>query len=211
MSQQIELWKGAFGDQYQERNLLTDEEVAYRIPFFTQLLQVIYTNCNGGLPDSILEIGAGQGPNMVALDKIALGMRRPLKLYATEANDKARDALQQNSKSTEILNDIPKIPVADLVFTYGVLIHTHPAHLRNLQDKIFNSSKRWVMCAEYFAPETRPLPYRGEKDALWLDDYGSKWVDNYPLRVLGYGFCWKKTTKLDNVTFWLFEKTEKMI
>lgn len=211
MSNQIELWRGPFGDQYQERNLLTDEEVAYRIPFFTQLLQVIYTNCNGALPDSILEIGAGQGPNMVALDKISLGMRRPLKLYATEINDKARDALQQNSKSTEILNDIPKIPVADLVFTYGVLIHTHPAHLRSLQDKIFNSSKRWIMCAEYFAPETRPIPYRGEKDALWLDDYGSKWVDNYPLRVLGYGFCWKKTTKLDDITFWLFEKTEKMI
>ena len=211
MSNQIELWKGPFGDDYQQRNLLTDDEVNLRIPFLTSVLQVCYQNSNGALPDSILEIGAGQGPNMAALEKIQLQMQRPLKLYATEINDKARDALQQNVKSLEVLNDIPKIPCADLVFTYGVLIHTHPAHLRSLQDKIYASSKRWIMCAEYFAPDSRPIPYRGEKDALWLDDYGTKWIDNYPLRLLGYAFCWKKTTKLDNITMWLFEKTEKMI
>lgn len=210
-NQQIELWKGQWGDDYQKRNLLNDDEVNARIPFLSGILQLCYMNCNGAMPSSILEIGAGQGPNMAAFEKISLQISKPLKLYATEINDKARDALQQNVKSVEILNDIPSTPSVDLSFTYGVLIHTHPAHLRGLQDKIYKSSKRWIMCAEYFAPETRPIPYRGEKEALWLDDYGSKWVDNYPLRLLGYGFAWKKTTKLDNVTMWLFEKQEKMI
>jgi pseudaminic acid biosynthesis-associated methylase len=210
-NQQVDLWKGAFGDDYQKRNLLNDDEINARIPFWKGILQLCYMNCNGVMPSSVLEIGAGQGPNMLALEKLSLEIRTPLKLLATEINDKARDALQQNVKSLEVLNDIPSTSCADLSFTYGVLIHTHPAHLRNLQDKIYKSSKRWIMCAEYFAPETRPISYRGEREALWLDDYGAKWLDNFPLRLLGYGFCWKRTTKLDNITFWLFEKTEKMI
>lgn len=208
---QLELWRGPFGDDYQLRNLLNDDEVNARVPFWTGVLQLCYMNCNGVMPSSIFEVGAGQGPNMVALEKVSLQIQKPIKLFATEANDKAKDALQQNVKSIEILNDIPTTPSIDLSFTYGVLIHTHPAHIRGLTDKIYKSSKRWIMCAEYFAPDTRPITYRGEKEALWLDDYGAKWMDNYPLRLLGYGFCWKRTTKLDNITFWVFEKMEKMI
>lgn len=211
MTQQIDLWKGPFGDQYQDRNSLTDEEVNKRGPLMEYIIKTIYMNAGGVIPESVLEVGAGQGPNLAAWEKISLKIQRPIKLYATEINNKARENLKDNVKSIELLDEIPTIPVADLVYTYGVLIHTHPAHLRGLQEKIYGASKRFIACCEYFAPETRPIKYRGENDALWLDDYGTKWIDNFSLRLLGYGFMWKKVTGLDNVTFWVFEKTEKMI
>ena len=209
MTKQAELWRGPFGDQYQTRNILTEDEITKRLSFFENIYRVIYSQ-GGAIPMSVLEVGAGQGPNMSALERLGPKIQKSLKLYATEINEKAALQLQENCKQVEILQEVPNKPTVDLVFTYGVLIHTHPAHLRELQTKIYGASKRWIMCAEYFAPETRPIPYRGEKNALWLDDYGAKWIDNFPLRLIGYGFCWKRTTQLDNITFWLFERTDKM-
>lgn len=209
-NQQIELWQGPFGDFYQERNMFTDEEVSKRLALLQNIFQVIYMNCNGKTPVSVLEVGAGQGQNLAAIDKMSKILSIPIKLYATEINQKARLRLKENVPVVEILDDIPKQPLVDLAFTYGVLIHTHPAHLMGLQRRIFDCSNRWIVCAEYFAPECRSMPYRGEKDALWLDDYGSRWLDNFPLRCLGYCFLWKRISGLDNVTVWMFEKTGKM-
>lgn len=210
MTTQIELWKGPFGDLYQERNAPNEQEVMARYKMWDTFLRNIYHN-TGIFPTSILEVGAGQGPNLMAIEKLSMDLMKPIKLYATEINEKARLKLMENVKDVEILHDIPKTEIADIVFTYGVLIHTHPALVRGLQQQMFDASSRYIICCEYFAPDIRPLVYRGEKDALWLDDYGSRWVDNFPLRILSYGFLWKKTTELDNVTFWLFEKTRKMI
>ena len=206
---QQKLWAGVFGDYYQDRNKLTDEEVEKREPFLLNILQWSYS-VTGHLTKSVLEIGAGQGPNILALERISIKSAMPMMLYATELNQKARLHLSENCKTVQILDSIPNEPIADMVFTYGVLIHTHPAHVKNLMDQIFKASKRFIVCCEYFAPETRPMMYRGEKDALWLDDYGSKWLVNHSLRLVGYGFAWKKVTGLDNVTYWIFEKSEKM-
>lgn len=206
----LKLWEGPFGDLYQERNEPTSEEVDNRMKFLQHILQTIYTGC-GILPSSVLEIGAGQGPNLMALEKLSMQIGKPLKLYATEINQRARVKLSENAKTVEILDKIPNIVTADLVMTYGVLIHTHPALIRELQTKIHNAANRWILCCEYFSPVTRPITYRGEKDALWLDDYGSIWLNNFSLSIVGYGFAWKKVTGLDNITFWLFEKVGKMI
>ena len=36
---------------------------------------------------------------------------------------------------------------------------------------------------------------------------GGFWLDHLPgLRVIAYGFSWKRLTGLDNLTWWLFEK-----
>lgn len=206
MTEQTELWQGPFGDFYQERNKLTNEEVQRRVIFLEGIIRVIYGHTSA-IPKSIFELGAGQGPNLRAFEILGPKLQQALKLYTTEINQKARLALSENCKTVEILPDMPSGPIADLVMTYGVLIHTHPAHLKRLIEQLYEASNRWILCVEYFAPETRPITYRGEKSALWLDDYGSKWLEFCPkMVVLGYGFMWKKTTGLDNVTFWLFEK-----
>lgn len=206
-TKQTELWEGVFGDAYQERNQLDEAEVEKRVKF---LRQVFVNTYRPKQLTSILEIGAGQGPNICAWQKISIETAIPLNLYATEINRKARIALLENCPQVGVLDEIPKVPFADMVYTYGVLIHTHPAHLRLLQEKMYNASKRFVMFCEYFAPDTRAIPYRGEKDALWLDDYGKKFMDNFDVGLVTYGFAWKPYTGLDNITYWVFQKKGAM-
>ena len=99
--------------------------------------------------------------------------------------------------------------MADLVMTVGVLIHVSSDDLLPSMWEIYRCSCRWVLCAEYFAPTEESVPYRGHGDALWRRDYGSLWLDNFPdLRCLSCTFAWKRTTGLDNLVFWLFEKTD---
>jgi hypothetical protein len=87
------------------------------------------------------------------------------------------------------------------------LIHVPPDKILASMKEIHRCSKRWIVCAEYFAPEERELPYRGQRNALWLRDYGSLWLDNFPdLTCIATFFAWKRMTGLDNLTFWLFEK-----
>jgi len=207
-NKQVELWSGPFGDLYQDRNKFTQQEVALRLSFWDQVFKNIYMKC-GAIPKSVLEIGAGQGQNLAALQKLSMGIEQQIELFATECNDKARILLKENVPGVTLLAR-PEEKVADLVFTYGVMIHTHPAHLKQLMRDIYAASKRWIVCVEYFAPESTNKLYHGEKDALWLDDYGKHWLDNFSLRILGYGFCWKMTTQLDNVTQWTMERVEKM-
>lgn len=210
MTQQIDLWKGPFGDLYQERNHVTADDIEARAMLWEVILKIVYGHTNY-LPNSMLEVGAGQGPNLLGIQRVSMKIGKPIKLYATEINEKARLILQENVKDVELLANIPKQETVDLVYTYGVLIHTHPAHVRGLMTEMFNASSRFIVCCEYFSPELRPIVYRGEKDALWLNDYGKLWLDSFPLRILHYGFCWKPLTGLDNITYWVFEKTRKMI
>ena len=49
-------------------------------------------------------------------------------------------------------------------------------------------------------------PNAGE-NRLFKRDFGGLWLDTCPdLRVVAYGFAWKRLTGLDNLTWWLFEK-----
>ena len=60
-----------------------------------------------------------------------------------------------------------------------------------------------------FAFSDKPVetPYRDHSDVLFKRDFGGFWLDNFPhLRVVSYGFAWKRVTGLDNLTWWLFEK-----
>lgn len=205
MTKQRDLWAGPFGDVYQDRNILTPEETTRRQEFWMKLIQLTYMNSNN-IPSSVLEVGAGQGPNLVALKNVYMTIEKAIDLYATEVNEKARKLLKINIPECKIIDTLGENS-ADMVITYGVMIHTHPAHLKALMRDIYKASKRWIVCCEYFAPETRAIPYRGEQDALWLDDYGSHWIESHPLRVIGHGWCWKRMTGLDNITFWILEKT----
>ena len=68
-------------------------------------------------------------------------------------------------------------------------------------------SSRYIACSEYFSDKPETIPYRGQTDALFKRDFGGMWLDLFPdLKVLDYGFSWKRTTGLDNLTWWMFEK-----
>ena len=104
-----------------------------------------------------------------------------------------------------------KIPLADgaveMAFTCGVLIHVDPSLLERTVREIHRASSKYVFCAEYFSPKAETIQYRGETDLLFKNDFGSLYLDLFPdLRLVDYGFFWRRTTVMDDCTWWLFRK-----
>jgi hypothetical protein len=208
------LWlKPQFGSDYIERNPITDEAIQARCIFFSNVLNIIKSDGRGDFPAEILEVGAGQGQNIVSLEKIVKVAEIKTKLEACEPYEPARAILRKNLSITNIheFGDmLPVLPLPsyskELVFTSGVLIHVPSNELIPSMRELYRVSSRYILCMEYFSPVERRISYHGEEDALWLRDYGSVYLDNFKLKLLGFGFCWKRVTLMDNVTWFLFEK-----
>ncbi len=194
------LWAGSFGDAYTRRNAET-RNVQQRGALWEAILP---PDC-----ESILEVGANIGQNLEAIARVSTA-----DLFACEPNRLARDELQalELGHVTDDYADALSFRTnsMDLVLTMGVLIHISPAKLLPSMKEIHRCARRWIICAEYFAPSEEMVPYRGLKDALWRRDYGSLWLDNFPdLHCLASMFAWKRTTGLDNLVFWVLEKGRK--
>jgi pseudaminic acid biosynthesis-associated methylase len=202
---QLEFWRGDFGNAYIDRNDASPEQMRARVALWSEILGHTLV----APPKSILEVGANLGINLRAL-RVLTGAT----LLALEPNDKARDILvsdgivaQDNLRGgMASAIDFPTSSV-DLAFTSGVLIHIHPDNLPASLAEINRVSSRWIACIEYFSDKPEMIPYRGHDDRLFKRDFGGMWLDRFPdLRVVAYGFAWKRVTGLDNLTWWLFEK-----
>ena len=195
MLQQIDPWKGDFGDCYHRRQADAQSEAVKRLHLWRNVPAL-------PLCKTFLEVGAGTGPNLIALRKLSDNFV----LFALEPNNTA--AIQIPPDVSFIYGDATKIEAAsdtfDLVFTYGVLIHLEDP-LPAMQE-MYRTAKRYVLCAEYFSAQRRSIGYRNDIP-LYADDFGSLWMDNFNVMPIGTGFCWKRTTGLDNITWWMFEKT----
>jgi pseudaminic acid biosynthesis-associated methylase len=202
---QVDFWSGEFGNAYVDRNDASPEQMRARVALWSDILGHTLV----APPTSILEVGANLGINLRAL-RVLTGAR----LYALEPNDKARGILVQDGivakedvrggMASSI--DLPTNAV-DFAFTSGVLIHIHPDHLAASLAEIYRCSSRWIACIEYFSDKAEMIPYRGYDDRLFKRDFGGLWLDSFPdLRVVAYGFAWKRITGLDNLTWWLFER-----
>jgi pseudaminic acid biosynthesis-associated methylase len=203
MTTALEDWQGEFGRDYSERNGVSDETLVQRLQFFARAFRKLPVN----RPNRILEVGANIGLNLMALEKLS----PRAELRAVEPNGVAAHRLLDNT----VLQAVDTRPVEkldydeefDLVFTMGVLIHIPPDRLGQAMVAIYRASSRWILCAEYFNPDLVAIPYRGRADRLWKGDYGSRYLDMFPgLNLVDHGFAWKRTTGLDNLTWWLFEK-----
>lgn len=160
-------------------------------------------------PASILEGGANIGLNLRALKGLTTA-----ELYALEPNAKARQVLAESGAAApeRIIDglltriDLPDGAV-DLAFTRGVLIHVPPQDLLQSCRELVRVSRRYVIANEYFSPREETIPYRGQERALFKRDFGGFYLDNFPeLRIVDYGFDWKRVTGMDDLTWWVFEK-----
>lgn len=195
MLNQTDPWAGEFGDAYHARQTDAADEAVKRSHLWRPVLDLLpRKNLD------ILEIGAGTGANLRAIQDACKAHH----LCAIEPNKSARDHLQDFYVLSCPAEDIDVEDESfDLVFTYGMLIH-QPDPLPAMRE-MYRVSRRYIMCAEYFAPKREPIPYR-DGVPLFRDDFGSLWMDNFNVRSVGSGFCWKRTTGLDNVTWWLLKK-----
>jgi len=201
----LHAWSGEFGDRYTERNAASADAVRGR----TRAWGEVFRRIVGDMPQSALEVGPNVGLNLQGIAALS-----PMELWGIEPNPTARARLVADGvlAPSHVLEGFGhSIPLADgavdLAFTCGVLIHVDPSLLEKTMREIHRVSAKYVFCAEYFSPKAETIPYRGESDLLFKNDFGSLYLDSFPdLKLVDYGFFWRRTTVMDDITWWLFRK-----
>jgi len=178
-----EAWRGEFGSQYSERNLLNPPEL-------DQLYQSKYGVTRGALNQSfladiprsapILEVGCNLGNQMMLLQQMGF-----VNLTGIEIHTGVVKEAQCRLPSARVLEGSAlQIPLGDasfdLVFTSGLLIHIAPRDLPVAMSEIHRCAKTWIWGLEYYAPETTEIPYRGRSGLLWKADYARIYSQTLP-------------------------------
>ncbi|MBN2122696.1 MAG: methyltransferase domain-containing protein [Deltaproteobacteria bacterium] len=205
---QLEHWKGQFGNEYTDRCRSCDEVIVTK----GRCLEGILTRCGIGKDGSVLEVGANVGTNLKALRRMGWSGD----FFAVEPNGKAYDTLVQDREihlkqgfHTDGFTVPMKDGSVDLVFTCGVLIHVHPDDLLRLCSEVCRVARSCILCMEYFSPNPEGKAYRGRSGLLFKRDFGGFYLDHWPhLRLVDYGFLWKRVSFFDDVNWWLFRKEE---
>lgn len=158
-SAQEEFWKGSFGDDYLERN---DPESL--LPTNIRLLSAALRTV--GHLESILELGANAGNNLMALHVLFPDAQ----LHGIEINQKAFGRLSELPYVTAHHGSLLEFDSEldfDLVLVKGVLIHTRPDLLPRAYSVIEKHARRYVLLAEYYEPRPTELEYRGHAERLY--------------------------------------------
>ena len=199
MNRQEGLWHGDFGREYHLRNSQID-----RVGFWRE---VVDRFDNDPPVKSILELGAGQGDNLIALRESLPGAM----LTGVDINPLAVELMRDRGLNAieGSVHDV-KLPKADLVLTRGFLIHVQPNYLPGTYDAIHAASNRYIIMAEYFSPEPREIPYRGKGAALWARDFAGDMLARFSdLALVDYGFCYKGAGHDESLNWFLLEKVAK--
>ena len=96
----------------------------------------------------------------------------------------------------------------DLTFTSGVLIHINPDHLNAVYKNLYDHSRRYVLVSEYYNPTPVSISYRGHHDRLFKRDFAGDLIDQYDMKLIDYGFVYKRDpwAPQDDTTWFLLEK-----
>lgn len=205
-SEQINFWKGEFGDNYTIRNSGNFDKM------YQKLFGISRTTLNNKFlsrlnkDSKILEIGCNRGIQLQILRKMGFS-----NLTGIEIN-KSAIMLARKNKEFCIMEanafDIPfKDNFFDLVFTSGVLIHIAPENLEKAMKEMVRVSRKYIFGAEYYSEKCEAIEYRGNKNKLWRNNFPKLFLKYNPnLRLINS----KKLTYLDdskkfNVVY-LFEK-----
>lgn len=200
-TEQEAFWAGEFGDQYIGRNP-SAKEMGARLALFAKIM----ARTTG--VESAIEFGANIGNNL----KVLRQMFPPLALEAVEINDKAVESLRGWGEAkvhhSSLLDFTPACQY-DLTFVSGVLIHINPEMLPRVYDLLFQASRRYLCCIEYYNPSPVEIAYRGHSGKLFKRDFAGEIMDRFPsLRLVDYGFVYHRDANfpLDDLTWFLMEK-----
>ena len=147
---QEKIWKGSLGDDYNERNKVT-QVYKNRAQFWHKIQAWNET-------DKVLEVGCNLGYNLLHFD------HEKYKLFGVDVN---YDAIQYCRYMHPWINAIEgsvfDLPFKDgwfsLCFTVGMLIHVPPAQIKKAMDEIVRVSGKYVLCAEYWAEKEKERPF----------------------------------------------------
>ncbi len=199
-TEQEQFWAGDFGKDYIERNK-SDELLTSKVVMWSQMLRSAHS------VQSACEFGCNIGLNLVALKQL----KPSITLTGIEINETAaqqaanRDIASIHNGS--IIENISNVK-ADLTFTVGVLIHINPDYLQSVYDNLVNNSNRYILVSEYYNPSPVAIPYRGHQERLYKRDFAGELMDNYNLKLVDYGFIYKRDNwaPQDDTNWFLLEK-----
>lgn len=199
---QEEFWAGEFGTRYISRNN-SQQLTASNLNFFVKSLKQAE-----GL-SSIIEFGANIGMNLRALQLLYPSAR----LYGIEINPDAAEQLRllinQGNVYEGSIFDYVVDQQFDLSLIKGVLIHINPDMLSEVYEKLYTTSRRFVLICEYYNPSPVTILYRGHDNRLFKRDFAGEMLDKYPdLKLVDYGFSYRRDPAFpqDDVSWFLLEK-----
>jgi len=202
MNEQQQFWKEKYASSYMEKNASFDQEMG--IQGWKEMLK------KAGPIRSFLECGSNIGRNIGFLSAIYPEAKKGLIEISPAAYEVVTNRYKPDfSFNGPILeSDFPHNHF-DLVYTIGVLIHIHPDDLLANMRKLFEYSGKYILMGEYFNRTPVMIEYQGEKDKLFKRDFGKLFIENFPLKLVDYGFLWGHlydNAGFDDITYWLFEK-----
>jgi pseudaminic acid biosynthesis-associated methylase len=196
-----DLWRGSFGREYTDRNAAVCDA---RASFWRDLLL-------GFSVESVLEVGCNVGLNLRWIAPLVRSQRVTGVDVNAYALAQLRTAMPAVPAAVAVARALPfRDGAFDVVLTVGVLIHLEPATLPAAMTEIVRCARRYVLCGEYFAPSLTEVVYRGQRGALYKQDYGTRYRELFPELTLRRHGRLTRNEGFDDVTYWLFEKTRTM-
>lgn len=184
-TEQEEFWAGQFGDEYILRNN-EKKIIASNIAMFSKILSHTRNIT------SILEFGSNIGLNLHALRNLLPN----LELSAIEINSNAVEELKKINNLKIYHQSILDFTIdyqRDFSLIKGVLIHINPEELKNVYEKIYTSSKKYICLVEYYNPTPVEIPYRNHEGKLFKRDFAGEMMDIYSdLELIDYGFTYHR-------------------
>jgi spore coat polysaccharide biosynthesis protein SpsF len=201
-TEQEDFWASEFGNEYIARNK-SDELLASNLNFFAKAFNQL------GKPESLLEFGANVGMNLRAIQQLFPA----IKLSGIEINKNASEELkdligEENVFQGSIL-DYQPIKKFEVSLIKTVLIHIHPDMLPSVYEKLYQSSTKYILIAEYYNPSPVVVNYRGHNNRLFKRDFAGEMLETYKdLELVDYGFVYKrdKAFPQDDITWFLIKK-----
>ena len=205
-TEQEKFWKGEFGTVYSDRNVGA-KILASNIALFADIFKRVP---NLG---SVVEFGANIGLNLRALELLYPGQVQA----AVEINEVAANRINDSLPNTKVFNlaisDFePGMLVdgpCDLALIKGVLIHINTEQLNMVYEKLYKSSKKFILVCEYYNPKPDTVSYRGHAGKLFRRDFAGELLDLYSdLNLVNYGFAYHRDASFpqDDLTWFLLER-----
>jgi len=201
-TEQENFWAGDFGNQYISRNE-GDLLLASNLNFLNSCLK------RAGKVNSCREFGANIGMNLKALKLLYPG----IELKGIELNSDASKELKKligdkNVFHGSIFEADVQLKV-ELSLIKGVLIHINPDKLQLVYQKLYESSSKYILIAEYYNPVPVSIPYRGHQDRLFKRDFAGEFLNKFKdCELIDYGFGYSKDPAfpVDDINWFLIKK-----
>ncbi len=201
-SSQESFWAGEFGTDYIKRNKSVELH-ASNLVLFSRILAKLTKPI-----DSVIEYGPNIGLNLIALKQLLPACE----LSGVEINETAFRELSgiENLKAYHSsIFDFKIDYLRDLALSKGLLIHLNPEMITQAYEKLYQSTSKYIILAEYYNPSPVEVSYRGHQGKLFKRDFAGEMLDQYPdLHLIDYGFAYHRDHNFpqDDITWFLLGK-----